>query len=185
MRRRGKIVRMDRWDYFPKKPKFGSSAVPFCDMSSRLTFHRMGKMFYFSFFRRSKGGKSFMEIKRSESDAGRFAEEGVYFIRCLIHNLEGWCIVTTPGRRSGDGPHFASLVCRQMADTLGIPFHDNAVCCVNRQRIEPEFHLLRPIPEKKVIVFDDIITTGSTLKATVESLGERDIILNLIGINNR
>jgi predicted amidophosphoribosyltransferase len=36
-----------------------------------------------------------------------------------------------------------------------------------------------------VIVYDDIITTGTTLTATASLLADRDFVLNIIGINNR
>ncbi|RAZ94971.1 hypothetical protein DK853_32410, partial [Klebsiella oxytoca] len=44
--------------------------------------------------------------------------------------------------------------------------------------------LLRPIKEKKIIVYDDILTTGSTLLATYELLKDREQLLFLVGINN-
>lgn len=178
-RRKGRIIRFEDWE------RRFNKGLPLCDMKPSLKCHRIGELYYFSFFRRTKSGKPFTEIKQSADDTAVFSSQAVYFLRKLVLNLDGWCIVTTPRRRSGEGMHFASEVCSRIADEIGIPFYDNAVCCVNRKRIEPDFILLRPIPERRVIVFDDIITTGSTLKATVESLGERDIIVNLIGINNR
>ena len=34
-------------------------------------------------------------------------------------------------------------------DTLGIPFYADAVQCINRNRLELDFHLLRPIAERR------------------------------------
>ena len=52
-----------------------------------------------------------------------------------------------------------------------------------RRRHYEGFHL-RPIKEKKIIVYDDILTTGSTLLATYELLKDREQLLFLVGINN-
>lgn len=65
-----------------------------------------------------------------------------------------------------------------------IPFYENAIQCLTKDRLNPEFFLLRPIKEKKIIVYDDILTTGSTLLATYELLRDREQLLFLIGINN-
>ena len=78
-----------------------------------------------------------------------------------------------------------AAICQMISDRLGIPFYADAVQCINRNRLDPEFHLLRPIAERRVIVYDDIITTGTTLTATASLLADRDFVLNLIGINNR
>ena len=66
------------------------------------------------------------------------------------------CYLT--GRRHTGGFHFATAVCERISTTLGIPFYADAVQCINRNRLDPDFHLLRPIAERRVIVYDDIIT---------------------------
>lgn len=114
-----------------------------------------------------------------------FAYCAFSFVKRLINDREGWAIITPPRRRTYNESHFSSAVCRLLSDSLGLPFWENAVQCVNRNRLNPEFHLLRPISERKVIIFDDIITTGSTLTATASLLSDREMIVNLIGINNR
>ena len=61
---------------------------------------------------------------------------------------------------------------------------ENAIQCLTKDRLNPEFFLLRPIREKKIIVYDDILTTGSTLLATYELLKDSEQLLFLVGINN-
>lgn len=185
MRGHGKIIRMDQWDVPTSWPRLRGGDIPLCDLSSRPALHQLGNLVYFSFFRRTKTGKSFAEIKNSAEIAEEFAEAALDFLLRLIGNTEGWAIVTTPRRRHTDSFHFATYVCEIMATRLGITFYNDAVQCVNRNRLAPEFHLLRPIAERKVIIYDDIITTGTTLTATTLLLGDREMILNLIGINNR
>lgn len=185
MRKRSKITRMDKWDAPTSRPRLKGGAIPLCDLEPRNAMHTLGSLIYFSQFKRTKRGTPFSEIKQSEELASLFADVACNFIQRLVNNTEDWCIITTPRRRHNDGFHFATAVCDEIACRLGLPFYADAVQCINRNRLEPEFHLLRPIPERRVILYDDIITTGTTLTATNQLLADRDSVLNLIGINNR
>ncbi len=185
MARRNKITRMDKWDVPVSRPRLKGGNIPLCDLSTRTVLHQLGALVYFSQFRRTKHGTPFSEIKHSADTARLFADTACNFIHRLVNNTEDWCIITTPRRRHADGFHFATAVCERISDRLGIPFYADAVQCINRNRLDPDFHLLRPIAERRVIVYDDIITTGSTLTATASLLDNRDFVLNIIGINNR
>lgn len=185
MARRNRIIRMDKWDEGLGKPKLMSDRIPLCDLSPRPAMHRIWDTIYFSQFKRSKEGRSFREIKTSTDDAAIFARAACDFLNTLVNSFEGWAIVTTPRRRHDDGFHFATEVCRIMSATLGIPFYDGAVATMNRDRLHPDFILLREIAEPRVIVYDDIITTGATLIATSALFQEKEIVLNIIGISNR
>lgn len=185
MSRRSRITRMDRWDTFTSKPRLKGEGIPLCDLQPRTALHQLGSIVYFSQYKRTKHGTPFSEIKQSTEIAHEFAEAASNFLLRLVNNTEDWAIITTPRRRHSQGFHFATEVCRMIADQIGITFYENAVQCINRNRLAPEFHLLRPISERNIIVYDDIITTGSTLTATAELLSDRDFVLNLIGINNR
>lgn len=184
-RRRSKIVRMDDWDAVVKGPKLLSDSIPRCDLVPREALHRIGSLYYISQFKRSKEGLTFREIKTSADHAAMFADAACRFLASFLGSLDGWCIITTPRRRHADGFHFATEVCRHISAALGLPFYDDALQCVNHDRLHPDFVLLRPIEERRVIVFDDIITTGSTMIATNAQLGDRDTVLNLIAISNR
>lgn len=176
---------MDQWDIPTSRPRLKGGNIPLCDLSPRPALHHLGNLVYFSHYKRTKTGTPFSEIKQSADIAKDFAETACNFILRLVKNTEGWAIITSPRRRHADGFHFATSVCEQIADTLGIPFYYDAVQCINRNRLDPDFHLLRPIAERRIIIYDDIITTGSTLTATAELLYDRDFVLNLISINNR
>lgn len=176
---------MDDWDIPSGRQRLRGGDVPLCDLTPRPALHQLGSLVYVSQFRRTRTGTPFSGIKQSVDIAGIFAREAISFIRRLINNTQGWALITTPRRRHHDGFHFASHVCSVISGALGIPFHENAVQCVNRCRLDPEFHLLLPFDERNVIVYDDIITTGSTLKATADLLSDRDMVVGIIGINNR
>lgn len=182
---RGKIVRMEDWDAPAYRPKLMSESIPRCDFTPRAAMHRIGDMYYLSTFRRSKEGMPFKEIKVSAECAGTLATEAERFLWAFVGNLSGWCIVTTPQRRHFGGFHLATEVCRDLSARLGIPFHEGAVQTLNKDRIHPDFCLLRPIEERNVIIYDDIITTGSTMLATSALFADRDFVINLIGISNR
>lgn len=176
---------MDKWDIPTSKPRLIGGNIPLCNLHPRPALHILGSLVYISTFRRTKHGTPFSEIKQSADIATLFTDEAVNIFLRVFRNTEDWCIVTTPRRRHYNGFHFATEVCNLISARLGIPFYSDAVQCINRSRLDPEFHLLRPISEKRVIVYDDIITTGSTLTATNGLFADREIVFNLIGINNR
>lgn len=176
---------MDDWDVPTARPRLQGGGIPLCDMSPRTVVHHLGSLVYFSQFRRTKSGMPFSEIKSSPDVAREFAATASGFIQRLVNNTEDWAIITTPRRRHSDGFHFATAVCGHIADSTGIPFYPCAVQCINRNRLSPDFRLLRQIKERRVIVYDDIITTGMTLTATASLLADKDFVLNIISINNR
>lgn len=175
---------MDDWDRCPTRQRLHGGSVPLCDLSPRAVLHRVGDTYFFSHFRRSKSGIPFAEIKSSQY-VDLFADTAADFLRTFIRDMSGWAIVTAPRRRHHEGFHFSSEVCHHISETLGIPFHDNALQCVNRRRIDPEFHLLREIVERKIILYDDIITTGSTMRAAADLFADREMLICLTGIKNR
>lgn len=186
MKGKGKIYRIDDWDK-PEavKGKSWSHQERFCNLKEKVSLHKKGDIYYISQFNRSNTGTAFSEIKQSEELASFFAEKACEFLRrFIIGGFDGWCIITTPRRRHYAGFHFATCVCAKIADAVKIPFYEGAIQCLTKNRISPDFFLLRQIKEKRIIVYDDILTTGSTLLATHELLKDRDQVLFLVGINN-
>lgn len=176
---------MDKWDISASRPLLKGGNIPLCDLSSRPSLHQLGLHVYFSHYKRTKKGIPFSEIKQSAEYANQFAQNAIGLLHKLVNDFSGWAIITTPRRRHYGGFHFATAVCEEIAESLSIPFYEDAVQCINRNRLSPQFHLLRPIAERKIIIYDDIITTGVTLTATNELLADREIVLNIIGISNR
>ena len=98
----------------------------------------------------------------------------------------GWCIVTTPKRRHKGEVHFASEICKIAAKELGINFYEDALTCRNRHRIEPEFELELFPKERNVILYDDIITTGSTMNEARRLLTKSGyLVFSVIAIRNQ
>lgn len=181
MRKRSKIVRIDDWD---NESVSHSKATPRCDFTDTLRLHVKHDFLYYSLFKRSRKGIDFDTIKQSEEHAGIMAENACSLIDRLVLNLDGWCIVATPRRRHFEGFHLSEFVSGRISEKKNIPFYKGAVQCITKDRLNPEFHLLREIQERRVIIFDDIITTGMTLKATRDLFLDRDQVLCIVGIYN-
>ena len=181
MNRRGKIVRMDQWD---KEPVERSRKRPKCDFTDALRIHARHDFLYYSLFRRTAEGMTLEAIKNSEQHAHIMADRACSLIDRLLPSLEGWCIVTTPRRRHFEGFNFSEFVSGLISKTKHMPFHKGAVQCLTKDRLNPEFHLLKPITEGKVIIFDDIITTSKTLTATRDLFQDKEQVICIVGIYN-
>ena len=108
-----------------------------------------------------------------------------YLRRTLGSDLAGWCLCTTPRRRHRNDFHFASAICASAAETLGIPFRAGALASRTRDRIDTTFSLAADPPEHDVVLFDDIITRGITMRESRRLLVEAGhAVLPLVAIRN-
>lgn len=155
-----------------------------CDLKETITLHIKGDISFVSFYKKSEAGFPLSQIKGDIQNVKVFADMATQIIKKAIglHSTDGWCIITTPKRRHKE-QNFASMTAAMIADRLGIPFHDDVISAKTRQRVNPTFTLEKPFEEKNVIVFDDIITTGSTLTATNACLPDKNCFF-VVGINN-
>lgn len=142
-----------------------------------------------SLWKKSVYGRTLTDIKADPAMVGFFAENTARLIGQLLgHSLASgdWCLVTSPKRRHKER-NFASLICARLAQLLGIPFHEDLAECHSKHRVGAEFTLTgSPPPQRNVIVFDDFVTTGSTLlsmKNLLEPLGYNLVFFT--GISNK
>ncbi len=175
---------MDDWDSEEPVKRKKEKNTPRCDFTDTLRLHVKHGCLYYSLYKRSKEGTALEDIKKSEEHARKMAESACSLIDKLLLSLDGWCIVTTPRRRHFEGFNFSEFVSGIISETKRIPFYKGAIQCLTKDRLNPEFFLLREIPESKVIIFDDIITTGMTLTATKELLLDKDQVVCIVGIHN-
>lgn len=163
-------------------------ADKFCDLKKRIKCHSHGGFFTTCFFEVGKRGIPIAEIKENPANVKIFADCLVdYICQSVSHNLANgnWCIVTTPRRRHKEGIHFSTEICRVASEILKIPFYIDAFTADNRDRINPEFHMVKTPNESNVILFDDIISTGVTIKTCRQLLIDSGYItLVIIGIKN-
>ena len=157
---------------------------PVCNMVDTIEIHALrGYKYVHSFKTGSTEGTPISELKKPEN-AYMFALKAKELITATIglKQTKGWCIITTPKRRHKE-KNFASLVCEQLSQMLGIPFHEDVVEAKNRARIDPVFTLVKEVEEPNIIIYDDILTGGTTLYTTANLFPTKNIFL-VIGINN-
>lgn len=155
-----------------------------CDLKECVTWHLKGEISFISIYKKSEDGFPLPLIKSQDTNVPLFANAASSLIQHLIglKSKDDWCIITTPKRRHLER-NFASMVAEAIAKALEIPFYDNVVSAKTRKRVNPTFTVEKPFQEKNVIVFDDIITTGSTITAMGKCFPDKNCIY-IIGINN-
>lgn len=163
------------------------SAEARCNFDYRPRFTRRAGVWFLSLWQKSLTGRTLSDIKSDPAEVPHFAEAvSDFLIEVLGSSLDagGWCICTTPKRRH-KVRNFATLVSSGIAERLGIPFVEDVAFCRSRQRVNAVFSL-NLLPERtNIIVFDDFVTTGSTLKAMKELLlPQGKTLIFVTGINN-
>lgn len=155
-----------------------------CDMKEEIKWHSKGDISYISIYRATEEGYTLSDIKQDDNNISVFSNATTTLIKKLIglKCVKDWCIITTPKRRNKDR-NFASLIAENISKQLSIPFYEDVVTAKNRQRINPVFTLEYEIQENNIIVFDDIITTGSTIVATSNCFTNKNCLF-VIGIYN-
>lgn len=156
---------------------------PVCNLADMVEIHALRGYRYLHSFKTGTEGAPLSEIKKPES-VGLFADKAADLIRSTIglKQKKGWCIITTPKRRHKE-KNFASLVCEQLSNMLGIPFHEDVVEAKNRARIDPVFTLVKEVEDPNIIIYDDILTGGTTLYTTANLFPTKNLFL-VVGINN-
>ena len=159
-----------------------------CNLKKKITVRTEGGFFYTSFFSSGKEGRPLEEIKSDITLVEPFSYSLCdYVARTLGTNLSnaGWCICTTPRRRHKSGFHFSSAICEMAAKELEIPFYEDAIESHNRDRFHPDFSLNINPAEPNIILFDDILTTGLTMRDSRQLLLDRGhIVFPIVAINN-
>lgn len=155
-----------------------------CDMEENIAYHSKQDFAFVSSFKKSEQGTPLSQIKSDFSNVGVFSKAAVNLISRIIglKHKEDWALITTPKRRHKE-TNFAESVCEEIAKEIGIVFYKDAITAKTRQRINPKFDLEKEIKENNIIVYDDIITTGSTLVGVSKLLTGKNI-LYIVGINN-
>lgn len=159
-----------------------------CDFTYKLRLTRRASTNFITIWQKSVFGKTLTEIKSDDDMIPFFVESLIPVIRECIgyHICDGsWAIVTTPMRRHKER-NFATLVSEGLAKELGIPFYFDCAHCRSKQRVGAVFDPNNLPHEPNVIVFDDFVTTGSTLlamKNLLQEHGKNPVFF--AGINNK
>lgn len=161
-----------------------------CDLKKKIKVRSMGDIVVTSIYEVGKRGIPISEIKEKESNAELFSDNLCDYVELFMGGnniIKGdWCLCTTPQRRHKDGFHFATAICRATAKKLGLPFYEDAFTAENRDRIEPDFNMVKNPKETNVILYDDIVTTGQTIRAVRKLLlDEGHVVICVVGITNK
>lgn len=153
-----------------KRKGWNHDAEPRCDFADKkikVSF-RNPEFGIISRWNRSVYGRTLSDIKSDKSLVDFFAKELVALIKKILGcslDKGDWAVVTAPKRRHKDF-NFASAVAKGIASGLNINFYEDLVSCNSRQRVNAVFNLeYEPPSERNLIVFDDIVTSGSTMIA--------------------
>ena len=159
-----------------------------CDFQYRLRLTRRASTNFISIWQKSVFGRTLTDIKSDDAMVPYFIENMVPVIQEMIgyHLMNGtWAIVTTPMRRHKER-NFATRIAAGLAEVLHIPFYYDCAHCHSKQRIGAVFDANNIPREPNVIVFDDFVTTGSTIqamKALLQEEGKNPVFI--CGINNK
>lgn len=171
-----------------KRQKSWARTEKYCDLKKKIKLHSNGPVVCSTLYEVGKKGIPINEIKENPDNVPLFADNLVDFLEHVLgNNLSkgDWCIVTTPRRRHKDGFHFSTEICRAAAQTLKLPFYQNAFSVKNRNRIDPEFYMDIEPAEANVIVYDDIVSTGETIRVTRQLLLDAGhVVFIVVGIKN-
>jgi len=156
-----------------------------CNLKRQIAQNEKTGMIYTTFYKTTKDGFPLEDIKKDDTNVRLFADNLVDYIQKWIGNTgKTWCLITTPRRRNKDF-HFATAVCEAAAKDLRIPFYMDAATAANRKRIDPVFFKNADPKEHNIILYDDIITTGSTVLKTRELFIQEHAVLPIIAIKNK
>ena len=159
-----------------------------CDLSvERLTMSPHASIPVLSIWKKSVKGRTLKDIKADDTMVTFFADHLTPVICKVLGNYlsQGhWAIVPSPKRRHLT-QNFACRIAAEIASRLGIPYHEDVALAHSRQRVAVDFDLGYLPEEPNLIIFDDFVTTGSTLNAMhrlLEPLGKN--LFFVVGINN-
>ena len=177
-------------DIFAEQQRKGwdKSVEARCDFTRKVRLTRRGGVFFISLWQKSIFGRTLTDIKADDDMVQFFADNTAELIRQIVGDylsIGSWAICTAPKRRHLT-KNFATRISEEIARQLKIPFYEDVAFCKNKQRINAEYTLNILPKEPNIIVFDDFVTTGSTLGSMYRLLSQYDKnILFFTGINNK
>jgi len=159
-----------------------------CDLSQeRLTLSPHASIPVVSLWKKSVKGRKLTDIKADDSMVTFFADHITPAIEKVLgyYLSQGhYAIITTPRRRHLER-NFACRIAEEIGKRLSIPYYADVAIATSRQRVAVDFELGLLPPEPNLIVFDDFVTTGSTLAAMYRLLQPlQKNLFFIVGINN-
>lgn len=154
-----------------------------CDLVARPAMYFRDEMAFAATFKKTVDGIPLSQLKVADN-VDLFADSAEMMVRKVLRFRFGrdWAIITSPSRRHKEG-NFAEAVCGCLSQRLSIPFHSGFATAKNRDRIKPVFTPQYKIAESNLILYDDIFTTGTTVRAMLDLLSKKNVVV-IVGVNN-
>lgn len=172
------------------QPEISVSDENFISGYVRYSLHSRKEFFYHAVFK----AYDLEYFKADIRNAQVLASVLEPLLRYFIPVPENTYIITTPKRAHADklGYHFATEVLKFLSHSFPINFIPDVFIAKDKNKIDPVFFQVKSLPENApIILFDDIFTTGKTIRACLNLLKENPAnklltpnIPVLIGINN-
>ena len=175
------------WNDSRKAWKKKSELEARCDFTPRPRLVPRAGLLFISLWQKSLMGRTLTDIKADDAEIPHFADCMAPLISQVLgeHLCSGnWCICTSPKRRHTT-KNFASLITERIALHLGIPFYEDVAVCHSKHRVNAVFEMNNLPRENNIIVFDDFVTSGSTLKSMKNLLAQYNKnFVFFAGVNN-
>ena len=160
-----------------------------CDLSQEAIhmFPKVGVR-VIAVWKRSIKGPTLAEIKENDANIPLFANRLAEVVRTVLgeHLFAGYYAVVTTPRRRHKQRNFACMVAQSLAANLGIKYYEDVAIARTKQRVNVDFELGVLPQEPNLIVFDDFVTTGSTLGAMNRLLAPRGKnCIYFVGVDNQ
>ena len=166
----------------------GEDTAARCDLSQeRIAISPHAGVTVITLWKKSIKGRLLTDIKADDDMVEKFATKMTDVIRKVLgHYLSAgnWAICATPKRRHLT-KNFACRIAEQIGSNLSIPYYEDVALAHTRQRVNVDFDLGTLPAEPNLIIFDDFVTTGSTISSMyrlLEPLGKN--LVFFVGINN-
>lgn len=166
----------------------GEDTAARCDLSQeRIAISPHAGVTVITLWKKSVKGRLLTDIKADDDMVEKFAAKMTDVIRKVLgHYLSSgnWAICATPKRRHLT-KNFACRIAEQIGHNLAIPYYEDVALAHTRQRVNVDFDLGTLPTEPNLIIFDDFVTTGSTISSMyrlLEPLGKN--LVFFVGINN-
>ena len=166
----------------------GEDTAARCDLSQeRIAISPHAGVTVITLWKKSIKGRLLTDIKADDDMVEKFATKMTDVIRKVLgHYLSAgnWAICATPKRRHLT-KNFACRIAEQIGHNLSIPYYEDVALAHTRQRVYVDFDLGTLPAEPNLIIFDDFVTTGSTISSMyrlLEPLGKN--LVFFVGINN-
>lgn len=138
-----------------------------CEFEWRPQLVSTAGIFTLTLWPKSIKGRLLTDIKEDADEVEHFASTMSKFLTDMLgENISNgtWALCTSPRRRHKER-NFATMVSERIGELTSLKFYPDVAICHNRQRVNAEFELNNLPSEPNLIIYDDIITTGSTLRA--------------------